>query len=97
MLLIALNEGFDRKAINILLFLGTVRLYVSGDGLLECAGLIASGLVHVSPVVEPARVLPNYGVSLSERGRLFVEAWKSGDQKAAISLAPMTSGASALS
>ena len=33
-------------------------------------------------------VIGNYAASLTEKGRLFIEAWKKGDQRAAIELIP---------
>ena len=47
-LLLSLNEAFDKRSINILLALDKVdSIIVSGDGLLDCASLIASGIVKV--------------------------------------------------
>lgn len=91
MLLITLNEGFDRKSVSILLMLvmlDSVRL--SGDGLIECAALIASGLVEVQNKTEDETGLfgmgdvVGYFIQLSNKGRLFVDAWKRGDQEAAV-------------
>lgn len=48
MLLLSLNEAFDKHSINILLALDKVRnVIISGEGLLNCASLIASGLINV--------------------------------------------------
>jgi HNH endonuclease len=50
MLLLSLNEAFDRKAIDILLLLdrlGSVG-HMTGDGLIVLASLVASGLIEVS-------------------------------------------------
>ena len=104
LLLLALNEGFDRRSVDALLALdalGGVMLW--GDGLLTCASLVASGLVAVQEkheVVENADPawfsyfgpiglakeirIAKYWIELSNKGRAFVEAWKKGDQDAAI-------------
>lgn len=96
MLLVTLNEGFDRKSVSILLMLDRLSaVQVSGDGLLECAPLIASGLVEVNDRIKADvssvyRTLlgdgevVGYFVRLSDKGRLFVGAWKNGDQQAAV-------------
>jgi hypothetical protein len=88
MVLLSLNEGFDRQSINTLLALSELRgsLEVSGDGLLTCAGLVASGLVRVTPshravINNPTTV---YAISLSEKGLMVIEGWKRGDQRAVI-------------
>ena len=48
-LLLAMNEAFDRRMIDMLLTLHkTTTLHVSGDGVLQCASAIASGLVGLS-------------------------------------------------
>ncbi len=80
MLLLTLNEGFDRKGINILLTLEKVKnLDVLGDAVIECAGLIASGLVSVDK-----RGSTEYTLNLSDKGRLFLDGWKKGDQQTAV-------------
>ena len=85
MLLLALNEGFDRKSIAVLLILEMVGVYVSGDGLIECAGLIASGLVKVRAEVDAGKIIPNdYRLDLTQKGRIFLDAWKKGDQETAV-------------
>lgn len=91
MLLVTLNEGFDRASVSILLMLDKMNdVRVSGDGLLECAPLIASGLVEIESKWEGSSGLFGWGevvgyfVQLSEKGRLFVGAWKRGDQHAAV-------------
>jgi len=55
-------------------------LYVSGDGVLECAALIGAGFVQST-----LQSFPNtYYLTPTDRGKRFVEAWKKGDQQAAI-------------
>jgi len=100
LLLLALNEAFDRRSVDILLALakfGGVMIW--GDGLLACASLVASGFVEVDQMTEivetgggfwsPATVtkeerVAKYWMVLSAKGRAFVSAWKKGDQKTAV-------------
>ena len=93
-LLLALNEAFDRKSTDILLSLALLKaVYITGDGVLDCAALVASGLVDVRPGqhdLQPGTPrwdlggAPLYTISLSTRGVAFVNAWKSGLQDEAI-------------
>ncbi len=86
MLLLAMNEAFDRRSVDLLLTLDTSSpLIVSGEGVLDCAALIAGGLVQSeAKVLTYAIGPPSYILSLTERGKSFVASWKSGDQGAAI-------------
>ena len=101
LLLLALNEAFDRKAVDTLLALDILKgLMVSGDGLLSCAPLLASKLLDIEektamvetsgsvfgPAVEIEDRVTHYWITLSPKGREFVEAWKRGDQSAAIGI-----------
>ncbi len=94
MLLLALNEAFDRRSIDILLVLseqGWIE-HITGDGFPAYAALAASGLIYVNEAREPggwssARIC--YRIRLTERGQLFVEGWKNGDQTAAIAALPV--------
>jgi len=84
MLLLALNQAFDRQTINSLLALDRVEsLAIQSDSVLSLASLIAAGLVYL---VEAHYLAPitSYVVRLSEKGKLFVKAWKEGDQKQAV-------------
>jgi hypothetical protein len=90
MLLVTINEGFDRSTISLLLLLEKLAyIRLSGDGLLRCAPLVATSFVSVENRHGPSggiflgEVL-EYTVTLSDKGRLFVEAWKRGDQQAAV-------------
>lgn len=96
-LLLSLNEGFDRRSVDTLLALDVLGgVMVWGDGLLACASLVASGLMDVDErdeIVETEgfftgpgkeRRVAKYWVELSARGHAFVEAWKRGDQDAAV-------------
>lgn len=100
MLLLSLNEAFDRRSIDILLALYKLGgLMVWGDGLLNCAALVASGLVTVCEKNKKIKrdglfgtytdhETEKYWLELSDKGRQFVEAWKRGDQAAAVKLSP---------
>jgi hypothetical protein len=96
MLLLALNEAFDRRAVEHLLMLGQVgELRVPSDALLTVSALIASGLVvfRYDPPANPRLQGQTHVLSLSTRGRTFVDGWKNGDQRAALALpAQSTSG-----
>ena len=84
MILLSLNEGYDKKAINILLTLDKVQiLYVSGDGVLECASLIASDLVEKRDF-NVGKVIPEYRIQLTKKGERLMHEWKSGNQSEAI-------------
>lgn len=91
MLLLSMNEGFDRRSIDLLLALGKVDyLMVSGEGVLDCAALIAADLVKVDTSSRGGLFSSGgsydekYWVELSEKGRLLVAAWKRGDQEGAV-------------
>jgi hypothetical protein len=91
MLHLTINEAFDRKTLDILSTLSRVGLvYVTGDGLLSCAALVAGGLVEAT---EWGRAhfeyrygfeTPSYRLTVTERGRRLLSAWRSGDQVGAI-------------
>lgn len=82
-LLLALNDAFDKRLADLLLALAKVKeVHVSGDGVLQCASGIASGLVKLQTKMHS----DDYWVSLTEKGARFVEAWKRGDQNAAVDL-----------
>ena len=84
-ILLSLNSAFDRDSVDLLLtikHLGATT--VSADGVLRCAALIASGLVHVGARAAPS--ITGLGVeamriSLSEKGKAFVGAWLDGKEK----------------
>jgi hypothetical protein len=95
MLLLAVNEAFDRKSVDLLLALAKTPVFCAGEGVLECAALIASGLAESHLYSGSAGALPiKYSVSLTDRGRAFVAAWKQGDQSAAVS-GPAPNGSTA--
>jgi hypothetical protein len=88
LLLLSLNEAFDKKSVDILLTVHLLgELSITGDGLLECAALLTSGLIRFA--IQISGTQSGYGsdifkMVLSEKGKKFVEGWKAGDQKAAI-------------
>jgi hypothetical protein len=104
LLLLALNEGFDRRSVDTLLALDLLgSLMVWGDALLNCAALVASGFLKITEqheVVEqesfflgPEKVnrVAKYRIELSSKGLSFVAGWKRGDQEAAVSVSPSRS------
>lgn len=85
MLLLAINEAFDRRSADILLTLADAgHLFVAGEGVLKCAPLIAGGFVRCARF-QTGPVIPSYQISLTDKGTRFVKAWKDGKQKEAIS------------
>jgi len=83
---ISLSKAFDKKAIDVLLTLFSrigekIGIYVSGEGLLEHASLIASGLVTVGDwgITYLPGVSAYYELKLTEKGVLFIQGWKNGD------------------
>jgi hypothetical protein len=91
---VALGHAFDQETIDSLLFLDNAEsqtLLLSGDGVLRFMRVVASGLATFS---RKDKVSFNtggavhsferdyYTVSLTSRGRLLVDAWKSGDREA---------------
>jgi len=89
MLLLTLNEGYDRKAIDLLLVLRKMGwIWVSGDGLLDCTGLLSSGLISAEVNELQRAVRPgwyeDYILRLTPKGEQFVDAWRNGDQGRAI-------------
>jgi hypothetical protein len=93
MLLVAMNEAFDRASVDTLLTLDKLTQVkgVSADGVLRLGSLIASGLVNASfRFVGPGgAITEDFTLELTPKGKLFLEAWKKGDQDAALAaLAP---------
>jgi hypothetical protein len=85
MLLISLNEALDRRAVDLLLTLDILGgIPVSPDGLLHCSPVLGSRLAKVGGVEPSMYAGIAYRVVLTEKGKLFVESWKKGDQRAAI-------------
>lgn len=91
-LLLGLNEAFDRKTVDILLALDKQKIFwrLSGDALVSLAPLIAAGLAEIREyyVGQPGNYSEMYRADLSSKGHQFVDAWKAGDQKKAVSYVP---------
>jgi hypothetical protein len=94
MLLLSLNNGFSKVAVDLLLaldHLGKRPVLVSTDTVLMMGSLIASGLVtisHPSPGEIPDRdYTQTRFVSLSDKRVSFLAAWKAGNQAAAVNAA----------
>lgn len=91
-LLVALNQGFDRQSLDLLLFLHksqAIQIWLSGDGLVAFAGLIGAGLVAIAETNwsfrapgDPGRMFhqSSHKLSLTEKGKLLVEAWLAGNE-----------------
>jgi hypothetical protein len=85
-MLVTLSRAFDTEAIDRLLLLahlktkqqpGLIGLGVKGEGLLQFANLIASGLV-----IFEAISLEFFIVTLAPQGQIIIDAWKKGDRVA---------------
>lgn len=82
-IIISLSQAFDVVTIDHLLFLRHPRvaeLIVSGDGVLQFARIIASGLATFKLDMRNGP-LAAYAVQLTENGQKLVSAWVSGDRK----------------
>ncbi len=84
-MLLALNHAFDRKGMDLLLFLHKAgpnsMLYFSADGVLEFAGLFAAGLVQFgSQQRDNIRGTSRHEVFLNHKGTAIVEAWLEGSE-----------------
>ncbi len=99
MLLLSLNEGFDKQSINLLVALKKLGChYVSGDGVLQCSALIAAGFVESKRgqyQEDGSGAYPGIGVFsrednhiytvlLTKKGKRFIESWENGDQESAV-------------
>ena len=90
-LLVALNQAFDRKGLELLLLLSSSprnALWFSSDGLLHFAGLMGAGLVEIRST-ETTFMAPNepkkftqttHNLQLTKKGKLLLDAWLSGDE-----------------
>lgn len=84
-LLAALNHAFDRKSMDLLVYLTKQRTdtFYSADGVLQFAGLIAAGLVRTGGGIGGGRLeqpISAQQVLLTEKGKALVEAWLAGDE-----------------
>lgn len=96
MLLLAINEAYDRDSVDLLLALedSEGRIYASGDSLPHYSSLVAANLVEVKQYGDPfsggqSVVQPPISVTLTERGRHLVREWKEGNQREAIEAMPV--------
>jgi hypothetical protein len=83
-MLISLSRAFDVATIDDLLFLNLPdieNLGVSGDGVLKFSRLIGTGLASFILLSQngPLRL---YRVCLTDKGKMLVRAWASGDRAA---------------
>lgn len=90
-LLVALNQAFDRKGLDLLLLLSSSprnALWFSSDGLLHFAGLMGAGLVEIRST-DTTFMAPNeprkftqttHNLQLTQKGKLLLDAWLSGDE-----------------
>jgi hypothetical protein len=97
MLLLTINEAYDRRTLDTLAALKNVgSMHVSGDGLLSMAGLVAAGLINVQEwgrkeySSRQGFQSPMYIVTLTERGNMLLDAWAAGDQAAAVAATSYT-------
>jgi len=84
-MLVSLSAAFDLDGIDKLLFLRPLsakELLISGDGLLHFARLIAAGLAEFKQVSNNNDLIVTYTVQISQKGKMLVDAWKSGDRQA---------------
>ena len=91
-ILVSLSRAFDTEAIDSLLFLDKPQienLLVSGDGVLKFSRLIAADLAQFRLVMQNGPLLL-YKVTLTEKARMLVQAWKSGDRRAVASALAVT-------
>ena len=82
-MLVSLSNAFDLEAIDKLLFLKMCPkdyLIISGDGALSFARLIAADLVDLKLMGNNENLIVTYTVNLSPKGKLLIEAWKSGER-----------------
>lgn len=81
--LVALNGAFDNETIDRLIFLSMCPvdyLVVSGDGLLHFSRMIAAELAIVELKANNNWNIVTYAVNISDKGRMLVDAWKSGNR-----------------
>lgn len=82
-ILLSLSQAFDVVTVDNLLFLqshGAKTLFVSGDGVLHFARLVASGLAEFKKVKQNGPLVI-YAVRLTPKGESLVSAWASGNWK----------------
>lgn len=100
MLLLAINEAYDRESVDLLLALDkSGPLWVTGDSLPDYSSLVAADLVRFEQVGDGRSWSLNVGpdhppanVRLTEKGSHLVEEWKNGNQREAIEAMPASVG-----
>lgn len=83
-MLVALSNAFDIESIDKLLFLHKIPknyLALSGDGVLQFARLIAADLVEFEMKANNAWQIVTYTLQLTQKGKLLVDSWVSGDRE----------------
>jgi len=81
---IQINESIGIPSLQMLLTISKFdRLSVSGDGILQCSPLIANGYVDFLGL-RNRQDKAEYWVKISNKGVLFLEAWKRGDQSSIV-------------
>jgi hypothetical protein len=81
-MLVAINRGFDLESIDRLIFLEMQAqdyLIVQGDGVLHFDRLIAAGLATFEQKSNNENQIVTYSVNISQKGRMLIDAWRSGD------------------
>lgn len=81
-MLVAINRAFDLESIDRLMFLEKQPqdyLIVRGDGVLHFDRLIAAGLATFEQKSNNENQIVTYSVNISQKGRMLIEAWRSGD------------------
>ena len=81
-MLVAINRAFDLESIDRLMFLeGQPQDYliVQGDGVLHFDRLIAANLATFEQKSNNENQIVTYSVNISEKGRMLIAAWRSGD------------------
>jgi len=85
-MIVSLNQAFDQRDIDDLLFLGSESpfdLQMSGDGVAKFSRLIGTGLAQCTMAqANYESGLMTDRVHLTARGKHLVQAWKSGDRNA---------------
>ena len=93
MLLTSLNHNLDHSGIDLLHAIHRIETVdVSGDCLLLCASLVAAGFVDLEEHAPghghfgsgSGLTYSRYTLTLSTMERLFIEAWRKGDQAGAV-------------
>lgn len=82
--LVSVSQAFDIATVDHLLFLNkpeSTNLRISGDGVLQFSRLIAAGLATFSLAMQNGPLIL-YRVTLTNRGKLLVDAWSSGNRQA---------------